>query len=580
MRLLGHPEVEVDGTVVTPPRGAKAWGLLAYLAASDGGRSRSELAELLFGTAEDPLGALRWNLAALRRLLGLPDALKGDRLRLELPEGYSVDTRLVSTGDPAALSQHRLGEELLAGVGFADCPVFETWLIAERQRLKRRTNSLLREAALTASARGDLDSAIRYASELVSCDPFDEGHHALLIRTHVVAGDRTAARRQFEACQQLLRSELGTEPGPAVDAALRAADALLLARAPAPSSEEAFARLAIAWQSFLSGTIDHAIDVMRGAVAIADACDDESLQANTRIFLGAMLGMAVRGWDEAATALSEAHHIAQRDGQLADAATALGVRAGVDMMRADYTNARRCAQAGLALSDDPGARSVNVMFLAAIDADLGDLQEATDQAQSAMTVATSSGDPVRILYAAAHAARIHLMRGDMAASRAEVITGFAAGGDTMLALKPWLMAMLAEVELAEGHLDKARDDADAAATLASVTNIAYQQALASRAIGLIDAAEGDTTAAVTHLTEALSKARRTTGEGYSFHWPITFILDSLVEVTAVEDPSSSRRWAVALLDHATALGMDQFASRAQGRLDRTPLDPSEGHREH
>jgi hypothetical protein len=239
-------------------------------------------------------------------------------------------------------------------------------------------------------------------------------------------------------------------------------------------------------------------------------------------------------------------------------------------MRADYANARRCAQTGLAMSEDPGALSVNLMFLAAIDADLGHLDEAIDQGQSAITAAASSGDPVRILYTAAHAARIHLMRGDTAASRAEVGKGLAAGGDTMLALRPWLMTMLAEVELAEGHLEMAREDANAASGLASVTNIAYQQALASRVIGLVDAVERDTPAAVAHLTEALSQARRTTGEGYPFHWPITFILDSLVEVTTVEDPSSSRRWAETLLDHATALGMDQFASRARARLGRLP----------
>jgi hypothetical protein len=121
-------------------------------------------------------------------------------------------------------------------------------------------------------------------------------------------------------------------------------------------------------------------------------------------------------------------------------------------------------------------------------------------------------------------------------------------------------------------LNDARDHANAAATLATVTNIAYQQALASRAIGLIDAAAGDTAAAVTHLTEALSQARRTTGEGYTFHWPIAFILDSLAEVTAVEDPSSSRRWALALLDHATAVGMDEFAATAEARLARTHVE--------
>jgi DNA-binding SARP family transcriptional activator len=76
IRLLGRPSVTINGEEARPPRGAKAWGLLAYLADPGRSRSRSELAELLFATAEDPLGALRWNLAALRRLLGLHDVLK------------------------------------------------------------------------------------------------------------------------------------------------------------------------------------------------------------------------------------------------------------------------------------------------------------------------------------------------------------------------------------------------------------------------------------------------------------------------------------------------------------------------
>ena len=568
VRLLGRPAVTVDGEIAAPPRGVKSWGLLAYLAASEGGRSRSEVAELLFAAAEDPLGALRWNLAALRRLLGLPHVLKGDPLRLDVPDDVIVDTRIVSAGDQAALTRPGLGDELLAGLSFAGCPLFETWLVTERQRLMRGSASLLREAALAASARGDHELAIRYATKLVSCEPFDEGYHALLIRAHTAAGDAMAAGRQFEACRQLLRSELGTEPGPAVAAALRAADALRDSRVTALSPDEVLARLAVAWQSFLSGTIDHALDVMRGALLTADAGDDESLQATTRILLGAMLGMAVRGWDEAATVLGEAYHIAERIGRPADAATALGVRAGIDMMHADYASARSCAQTGLAMSDDPGARSVNLLNLAAIDADLGDFDGATNHALSATSAARASGDPVRILYTAAHAGRMYLMRGDVGAARIEVTNALAASDDIMHTFRPWLMTMLAEIELAEGNLDAARRAAEAAATLAAVTNIAYQQALALRAIGLIDAAAGDTSAAVTHLTEALSRARRTTGEGYTFHWPIAFVLDSLGEVTVLEDPSSSQRWTAALLDHATATGMNQFAARAQARLDR------------
>jgi DNA-binding SARP family transcriptional activator len=529
-------------------------------------RSRSEIAELLFAAAEDPLGALRWNLAALRRLMGLPDVLKGDPLCLDLPEGATVDVRLLDAADPAVLDEPGLGQELLAGLSFPDCPMFEMWLVTQRRRLVMRSGSLLREAALAASARRDHELAIRYATELVAHEPLDEGYHALLIRVLAVAQDSAAARRQFEVCRQILHAELGTEPGPAVVAALHAADALAGERVAAPRAHEAQARLGVAWQSFLSGAVDYALDLGRGAIFMADAGDDLELQAVARTFLGAMLGMAVRGWDEAATALTEALHIAQQAGWLALAADALGVRAGLDMMRAYYANARHSAQAGLSMSDDPGARSVNLMFLAAIDADVGDLDSAVGHVNAAGRAAETSGDPVRILYTAAHAARVHLLMGDTSAARTELGRAGAAGEGTMLALRPWLMSLLAEVELAERNLDAAWRAANEAATLAATTNIAYQRALACRAIGLAEAARGDAEAAVAHLTEALSHARRTTGEGYTFHWPVAFVLDSLAEVSAVHDPPAAQRWASALLDHATAIGMNHFIARARQRL--------------
>ncbi|HNE36088.1 MAG TPA: hypothetical protein PKZ82_06255, partial [Microthrixaceae bacterium] len=50
----------------------------------------------------------------------------------------------------------------------------------------------------------------------------------------------------------------------------------------------------------------------------------------------------------------------------------------------------------------------------------------------------------------------------------------------------------------------------------------------------------------------------TSGEGYTFHWPIAWVLESLARVSAPVDRASSQRWAQALLDHATAVGMHTF----------------------
>jgi hypothetical protein len=71
---------------------------------------------------------------------------------------------------------------------------------------------------------------------------------------------------------------------------------------------------------------------------------------------------------------------------------------------------------------------------------------------------------------------------------------------------------------------------------------------------------------VDRLTEALTYARQTTGEGYTFHWPLAFILGSLSVVTAAADPPTSRRWASALLDHAAAIGMREYTARAHRHL--------------
>ena len=68
VRLLGPPHIEDPaGPPGRPPRGQKSWALLARVALADRPLSRGELAAELFGEADDPLGALRWCLADLRR---------------------------------------------------------------------------------------------------------------------------------------------------------------------------------------------------------------------------------------------------------------------------------------------------------------------------------------------------------------------------------------------------------------------------------------------------------------------------------------------------------------------------------
>jgi hypothetical protein len=130
------------------------------------------------------------------------------------------------------------------------------------------------------------------------------------------------------------------------------------------------------------------------------------------------------------------------------------------------------------------------------------------------------------------------------------------------------MAMLAEIEVAEGQIEAAIRHAKQALAMSATTGVSYQQALAERSIGLAEAARGDTDAAIGHLTAGLNLGRRTTGEGYTFHWPVAFILESLTVVSAEKDPTSSRRWASALLDHASTIQMGRFVTQARQHLEK------------
>src|SRR5215207_502568 len=152
IRLLGRPEIERDGVVTAGPRGHKAWAVLAFLILTERPVARARLAGLVFGDADDPLGALRWTLAQLRRALGVPGALRADPLELGLPAGTVVDVIALSSGDPdPGLARG----ELLEGVDSHAGAVFEAWLLVERRRLAGVCEAVLREAALRALAAGD-----------------------------------------------------------------------------------------------------------------------------------------------------------------------------------------------------------------------------------------------------------------------------------------------------------------------------------------------------------------------------------------------------------------------------------------
>ena len=215
VQLLGRPRIEVDGEPGYRYRSRKSWALLAFLLLAERPPTRSQLSSLLFAEADDPLGALRWSLAEIRRALGPATVLDGDPVRIELPVGTTVDVDVLVRGHwSAAVQLPGLGDDLLDGLAIAHAGAFESWLLSERRRLAAATESILHEAALGLLARGDLDPARELAVRAAVMSPLDENHQALLIRLYRLAGDDDAAQRQYDAWASVAARELGRRPEP------------------------------------------------------------------------------------------------------------------------------------------------------------------------------------------------------------------------------------------------------------------------------------------------------------------------------------------------------------------------------
>lgn len=212
--LLGRPSIDgPDGRYRM--RSRKSWALLAYLVLSERPPTRSRLAALLFAEADDPMGALRWGLAEVRRALGGHATIEGDPVVFRRHLGLTVDVDVIALGLwERAVQLPGLGEELLEGLSVRGAAMFESWLLSEQRRLSTATSALLYDAARCASARGDHAAAIEYAVRQVASSPFDEDGHDQLIRVYRTAGDEAAAARQHAIYQRMLERELGVLAAP------------------------------------------------------------------------------------------------------------------------------------------------------------------------------------------------------------------------------------------------------------------------------------------------------------------------------------------------------------------------------
>ncbi len=221
LTLLGHIDVLVDEkplrALTAQP---KRLGLLVFLhLARPKGPQQRESIVGMFWPEQDQYHArqaLNQSLYYLRRELGretirssgrelvgiLPGAVRSDVADFEAA---------LDAGDlEQALARYR--GDLLPGFYLTGCPDFERWLDEERERLRQRAHSALKDVIARTESQGALAQALHWARVARLMSPLDEGFLMAQLSLLARLGDTDSIRREFRSYEERLQAVLDLEP--------------------------------------------------------------------------------------------------------------------------------------------------------------------------------------------------------------------------------------------------------------------------------------------------------------------------------------------------------------------------------
>jgi DNA-binding SARP family transcriptional activator len=89
---------------------------------------------------------------------------------------------------------------------------YQDWCIFERERYQQMYLTMLDKLIAFAEHTQDYMMGIHYCELVLRSDPARERTHRRLMYLYYLAGNRTAALRQYETCVEMLHRDLGVEP--------------------------------------------------------------------------------------------------------------------------------------------------------------------------------------------------------------------------------------------------------------------------------------------------------------------------------------------------------------------------------
>ncbi|GLV53899.1 hypothetical protein KDH_07500 [Dictyobacter sp. S3.2.2.5] len=241
--LLGTPIVEHCGQRLTF-YDRKTLALLIYLATETGVHSRQKLARLLWTESDTAHGRAALRIALLHVRQALEEKtpaqhtahllITHDTLGLDLSSGIELDLhafeaawtllqqlptpemmpgearRTVIAHLQQAIAFYRGG--FLDNFALRDAIDFDHWVGTQRQIWFKRMEQILDWLSQLQKAEGQIEQAIETVERWRTYDALNETVYLRLMQLHFSLGNRVAALKTYETCQEVLRAELSARP--------------------------------------------------------------------------------------------------------------------------------------------------------------------------------------------------------------------------------------------------------------------------------------------------------------------------------------------------------------------------------
>ena len=224
LALLGTPEVTLQGHSLLEQLAGRGLALVVYLVVTGQVHPRGRLADLLWHDVsnEEALKRLRNLLPRVRRLVATHVHITRDSLAFDKSSSHwlDVDVLRAQLNPSAGSSEPQVLEntlklyraDFLVDFSLRDAPVFEEWVIQQREELHRLVIQGFHRLADCYLKCGDYQAGLVATQRLLTLQPWREEAHRQQMLLLAKRGERTAALMQFHLCQRVLADEFGIEP--------------------------------------------------------------------------------------------------------------------------------------------------------------------------------------------------------------------------------------------------------------------------------------------------------------------------------------------------------------------------------